>query len=235
MAYTFADLFEHSVDVMPDRLALIVSGEEVTYRELDERANRLAHYFQSVGLGVGSHIGIQLHNSIEAMVAVLAAFKIRGVPITVNYRYTSDELVYLYENADLTALVFHRGFAERVAEALVATPRVKYVIEAADELALGNEPSIPGQWRTRMRSATNPRFAQVNMHFPSVPAMTSTFSTPAEQPDDRKASSGGRKTSGAYWPAVTTSIRVSRSPTSTSSRAVAPRQPNRCGGACFHR
>ena len=82
MAYTFADLFEHSVDVMPDRLALIVSGEEVTYRELDERANRLAHYFQSVGLGVGSHIGIQLHNSIEAMVAVLAAFKIRGVPIT---------------------------------------------------------------------------------------------------------------------------------------------------------
>ena len=144
MAYTFADLFEHSVDAMPDRLALIVSGEEVTYRELDERANRLAHYFQSVGLGVGSHIGIQLHNSIEAMVAVLAAFKIRGVPITVNYRYTSDELVYLYENADLTALVFHRGFAERVAEALVATPRVKYVIEAADELALGNEPSIPG-------------------------------------------------------------------------------------------
>ena len=53
-------------------------------------------------------------------------------------------MVYLYENADLTALVFHRGFAERVAEALVATPRVKYVIEAADELALGNEPSIPG-------------------------------------------------------------------------------------------
>ena len=110
MAYTFADLFEHSVDVMPDRLALIVSGEEVTYRELDERANRLAHYFQSVGLGVGSHIGIQLHNSIEAMVAVLAAFKIRGVPITVNYRYTSDELVYLYENADLTALVFPSWF-----------------------------------------------------------------------------------------------------------------------------
>lgn len=144
MAYTFADLFEHSVDAMPDRLALIVSGDEVTYRELDERANRLAHYFQSVGLGVGSHIGIQLHNSIEAMVAVLAAFKIRGVPITVNYRYTSDELVYLYENADLTALVFHRGFAERVAEALVSAPRVKYVIEVADELALGNEPSIPG-------------------------------------------------------------------------------------------
>ncbi|MFB9778142.1 acyl-CoA synthetase [Rhodococcus baikonurensis] len=143
MAYTFADLFEHSVDAMPDRLALIVSGEEVTYRELDERANRLAHYFQSVGLGVGSHIGIQMHNSIEAMVAVLAAFKIRGVPITVNYRYTSDELVYLYENADLEALVFHRGFAERVAGALVSAPRVKYVIEVPDELALGNEPSIP--------------------------------------------------------------------------------------------
>lgn len=109
MAYTFADLFEHSVDAMPDRRALIVSGKEVTYRELDERANRLAHHFLSVGFGSGTHIGIQMHNSIETMVAVLASFKIRAVPITVNYRYTTDELVYLYDNADLEALVFHRG------------------------------------------------------------------------------------------------------------------------------
>ncbi|MGG7104029.1 acyl-CoA synthetase [Rhodococcus sp. 24CO] len=144
MAYTFADLFEHSVDAMPDRRALIVSGEEVTYRELDSRANRLAHHFLSVGFGHGTHIGIQMHNSIETMVAVLASFKIRAVPITVNYRYTTDELVYLYDNADLEALVFHRGYSARVAEALESTPRVKHAVIVPDELASGGGPPVPG-------------------------------------------------------------------------------------------
>ncbi|MFD4182934.1 acyl-CoA synthetase [Rhodococcus sp. NPDC058514] len=147
MAYTFADLFEHSVDAMPDRLALIASGEEVSYRELDERANRLAHHLETAGFGVGSHIGIHMHNSIETMVAVLAAFKIRAVPLTVNYRYTTDELVYLYENADLDALVFHRGFAERVAEALPQVPRIRHLVEVPDELVTRDEPETPAAVR----------------------------------------------------------------------------------------
>lgn len=82
MAYTFADLFEHSVDAMPDRLAMIVGDEQVTYRELDERANRLAHHLAGAGFGVGAHIGVHMHNSIETMVAIIAAFKIRAVPLT---------------------------------------------------------------------------------------------------------------------------------------------------------
>ncbi|MET4610040.1 acyl-CoA synthetase (AMP-forming)/AMP-acid ligase II [Rhodococcus sp. PvR044] len=134
MAYTFADLFEHAVDAMGDRVAVIAGDEQVTYRELDERANRLAHHLESVGLGVGAHVGIQMHNSIETMVAVLAAFKIRAVPLTVNYRYTADELAYLYDDADLEAVVYHRGFGERVAEVAPAMPRIRHLIEVPDEL-----------------------------------------------------------------------------------------------------
>lgn len=147
MAYTFADLFEHSVDAMPDRLALIVSGEEVTYRELDERANRLAHHLEGAGFGVGSHIGIHMHNAIETMVAIIAAFKLRAVPLTVNYRYTCDELQYLYDNADLEALVFHRGYADRIAEVLPATPRVRHLVSVPDELATGDEGDLAGEVR----------------------------------------------------------------------------------------
>ncbi|CRK54308.1 Long-chain-fatty-acid--CoA ligase FadD19 [Rhodococcus sp. RD6.2] len=144
MAYTFADLFEHSVDAMPDRLAMIVSGEEVTYRELDERANRLAHHLEGAGFGAGAHIGIHMHNSIETMVAIIAAFKLRAVPLTVNFRYTSDELHYLYDNADLVALVYHRGFADTIAEVLPDTPRIRHLISVPDELATGNERPLPG-------------------------------------------------------------------------------------------
>ncbi len=144
MAYAFADLFEHSVDAMPDRVALIVSGEQVTYADLDQRANRLAHHLADSGFGVGSHIGIHMHNSIETMVAIIAAFKIRAVPVTVNYRYTADELRYLYDNADLDGLVYHRGFAGPVAEALTTVPKIRHLIVVPDDLATGDEPDIPG-------------------------------------------------------------------------------------------
>ncbi|MCA1004244.1 acyl-CoA synthetase [Rhodococcus hoagii] len=144
MAYTFADLFEHSVDAMPDRLAMIVSGEQVTYRELDERANRLAHHLEGAGFGAGSHIGVHMHNSIETMVVIIAAFKLRAIPVTVNYRYTSDELRYLYDNADLEGLVFHQGFADRVAEVLPEVPRIRHLVSVADELAIGDECEVIG-------------------------------------------------------------------------------------------
>ncbi|WP_146777765.1 AMP-binding protein, partial [Rhodococcus wratislaviensis] len=74
MAYNLADLFEHSVDAMPERVALICGARRVTYRELEDRANRLAHHFLEVGLTAGSHIGVHLHNSIETMETLLAAY-----------------------------------------------------------------------------------------------------------------------------------------------------------------
>lgn len=144
MAYTFADLFEHSVDAMPDRLAMIVSGDQVTYRELDERANRLARHFEVAGFGAGAHIGVHMHNSIETMVVIIAAFKIRAIPVTVNYRYTSDELRYLYDNADLGGLVFHQGFADRVAEVLPEVPSIRHVVSVPDALATGDEREVAG-------------------------------------------------------------------------------------------
>jgi acyl-CoA synthetase (AMP-forming)/AMP-acid ligase II len=145
VAYNFADLFEHAVDAMPDRVALICSGREVTYRELDERSNQLAHYFSGVGLGAGAHIGIHLHNSVETMEALLASYKIRAVPVNINYRYTSDELTYVYDNADLDAVLHHRVYAPRVAEVLPSLPRIKHAIVVEDDLGGAGLPteSVP--------------------------------------------------------------------------------------------
>ncbi|WP_330254085.1 AMP-binding protein [Nocardia sp. NBC_00565] len=67
MANNFADLFEHAVDAMPDRIALISGGRRVSYIELERRANQLADYFGSLGVGAGTHIGFQMHNSIETV------------------------------------------------------------------------------------------------------------------------------------------------------------------------
>lgn len=110
-----ASVLEVICGACADRDAIVCDGSRITYREFDEQATRLADFLLEQGIGRGDHIGTYLFNSIEYLVTMFAAFKISAVPINVNYRYVEDELSYLFSNADLKAVVFHREFADRVA------------------------------------------------------------------------------------------------------------------------
>ena len=103
MAFNLADLVEHAVDAVPDRTALICGDRSITYAQLEERSNRLAHHFAANGVGERQHIAIYSYNSIEFVETMLVAYQLRAVPINVNFRYVEDELVYLYDNADVVA------------------------------------------------------------------------------------------------------------------------------------
>ena len=115
MAYNLADLFEHTADVIPDRIALICGDDTRTFGELEARSNRLAHHLAATGIEPGDHVGIYAANSMEWIEALLAIFKIRAVPININYRYVEAELRYLFDNADLEGLVYREEFGPRVA------------------------------------------------------------------------------------------------------------------------
>jgi acyl-CoA synthetase (AMP-forming)/AMP-acid ligase II len=128
MQFNLADMFECVVDAVPDREALYCEGRTLSYRELDERANRLAHHFQSVGVKAGDHVGCHMMNGTEYLETMIALFKIRAVPINVNFRYVLEELRYLYEDADLVGVVFDAEFADRVAAVLPQTPKVQHLI-----------------------------------------------------------------------------------------------------------
>jgi acyl-CoA synthetase (AMP-forming)/AMP-acid ligase II len=132
VAYNIADLFEHAVDRTPDRTALICGGRKATFAQLEERANRLAHHLADQGIGQGSHIGVYSRNSIEAVETMLAAYKLRAVAINVNYRYVPAELRYLFDNADLTALVHERRYSDFVAEVLPDIPDLRHVLVVDD-------------------------------------------------------------------------------------------------------
>jgi fatty-acyl-CoA synthase len=116
MEFNLADLFEIVVDRAPDRLALVAGDRRLTYAQLDARANRLANALLDRGVRPGQWVGIHSYNRAEWMEAFLGCCKARLVPVNVNYRYVADELRYLFDDADLVALVYEADFGPRIQE-----------------------------------------------------------------------------------------------------------------------
>ncbi|MCU1356001.1 MAG: acyl-CoA synthetase, partial [Acidimicrobiales bacterium] len=133
MGFNIADLFERAVDAVPERLALVCGDRSLTYAQLDEEANRLANHLLAQGFGVGDHIGIYGQNSAEWMIAMVAIFKIRAVPININFRYVEDELAYLYDNADLVALVHSREYIDRIDAVRTKVPGLRHFVMIDDD------------------------------------------------------------------------------------------------------
>jgi acyl-CoA synthetase (AMP-forming)/AMP-acid ligase II len=122
MALNFADLYEHAVDAFPGRLAVACGDRALSYRELDERVNRLAHYLAGIGVTAGDHVGLYSGNSIEALETLLACCKLRAAAININYRYGEKELRYMLADSDPVALVYPGHLTTLVTAAMDAAP-----------------------------------------------------------------------------------------------------------------
>ncbi len=139
--FNLADLFEAVVDAVPDREVLATAERRLTYRQLDERANRLAHHLAAEGVGERSHVGLQLTNGTEYVEGMLACFKLRAVPVNVNFRYIEGELRHLFTDAELSGLVFHRRFAGRVGAVAPEVAGLDTLLVVDDDS--GEEATVP--------------------------------------------------------------------------------------------
>src|SRR5262245_41245692 len=115
MTMHLGDIWEAVADALPDEVAQIHGERTETYREFDERAGRLAGALEAHGIGPEAKVAMYVFNANEYLETCFAAFKLRAVPVNVNYRYLADELHYLLDNADAEVLVYHGALAERVA------------------------------------------------------------------------------------------------------------------------
>src|ERR1700722_18430398 len=132
VALNIADLAEHAIDAVPDRVALISGDEELTYAQLEEKANRLAHYLIDRGVRKDDKVGLYCRNRIEIVIAMLGIIKAGAILVNVNFRYVEGELRYLFDNSDMVALVHERQYSERVANVLPETPNVKTILVIDD-------------------------------------------------------------------------------------------------------
>ena len=133
MAYNIADLFEHTVDAVPERTALIYRDRSWTFAEVDERANRVGHWLADNGVSPGDHVGIYAMNSEGWVSAMLGCLKVRAVPININYRYVEAELEYLIDNSDIVACVFDEEYATRLEAVAEASERLDTFVHLEHE------------------------------------------------------------------------------------------------------
>ncbi len=132
-SFNLSDLFEAVAEAVPERSALVCGDQRATFRQLEQRANQLAHYLAGQGIGAGQHVGLHLYNCNEYLEAMLACFKLRAVPININYRYVDEELLYIYDNADLVACVYHREFTPAIAAVLPQVPQLQTLVCVDDD------------------------------------------------------------------------------------------------------
>ncbi|MRI33878.1 AMP-binding protein [Endozoicomonas sp. OPT23] len=114
--FNICDLIEMVVDEIPNREALICGDARVTFSDLDKRANQMAHYLASQGVKAGDHVALYMYNCNEYLEGMLACFKIRAVPVNINFRYVGEELAYVFDNARVVACIHHREFTPHINE-----------------------------------------------------------------------------------------------------------------------
>jgi len=146
MAFTLAEINEALAGAFPDRECLVFRDRRYTWSEFNRRTRQLANYLIGRGLGCHQerarlqnfesgqdHLGIYLYNGNEYLEAMVGAFKARVAPFNVNYRYVADELIYLLNDADCRALVYHARFAPILDQIRAELPHLKVLIQVADE------------------------------------------------------------------------------------------------------
>jgi acyl-CoA synthetase (AMP-forming)/AMP-acid ligase II len=141
--WNFADAWEWVADLRPDALALVHGDRRSTWREFDRRADGVATALLDAGLGHQATVAQYLYNGPEYLESLFGVFKAGLVPVNTNYRYTDDELTYLWDNADIEAVVFHGAFTTRCEAVRHRLRRVGYWLCVDDGTAPCPDWAVP--------------------------------------------------------------------------------------------
>ena len=98
-------LFETQVEKTPDAIAVVFEEELISYRELNLRANQLAHYLQSLGVGSEVLVGLCVERSLEMVVGVLGILKAGGAYVPLDYTYPQERLAFMLQDAQVSVLL----------------------------------------------------------------------------------------------------------------------------------
>ncbi len=131
----YGDIYDALAPRIGDRKAIIQGDHVLTWKELDERSNRLARSLQEIGLQPDSKVSFYLKNCPAYAELWAACVKGRFVHVNINYRYVDHELEYLFDNSDSEAIVYETEFRDHIEHLKPKLTKVKAFIEVGDDIA----------------------------------------------------------------------------------------------------
>lgn len=130
MHWNFGDIMDLTMSVTSgDRPALIHGDRVITWSEVDRRTNNLARNLRARGASTGDKVGFYMRNRPEYMELLTACFRGRLTHVNVNYRYTAEEVHYIFDNSDATVVVFGSEFRDNIRQLMGRLPKVKLWVE----------------------------------------------------------------------------------------------------------
>jgi amino acid adenylation domain-containing protein len=132
-------LFQAQAARTPDAPAVTFAGEALTYRELDERANRLARHLAGLGVGPEVRVGLCLERGLEVMVAILGVMKAGGAYVPVDPSHPAERIAYVMDDSAVGIIITQ----DRLAERLPASVGVRIIRVDRDWDAIGAESAEP--------------------------------------------------------------------------------------------
>jgi fatty-acyl-CoA synthase len=141
--WNLGDIFTAVAARVPDRPCQIQGERVVTWSEFDRRADALAADLLAAGVSHQAKVACYLHNGVEYMEVMVAAFKACCAPVNTNYRYGPEEIRYLFDNADAEAVVFHARFTELLEQIRPELTKVRRWYVVADDSGAGPDWAVP--------------------------------------------------------------------------------------------
>jgi fatty-acyl-CoA synthase len=138
---SWATLWEALAAKQPDHVAVVIGDTHIRWRDLDDRASRIASLLTEFGVGHDAKVGQLLFNCPEYLESAYASFKVRASTVNVNYRYKAPEIVHVLTDSGATALVYHGAFSEVVEQARASLPKIKLFLQVNGG---DNLPLLPG-------------------------------------------------------------------------------------------
>jgi len=146
----FATVLETVADVRADNTAITHGDRSLTWRQLDDRASRLAAFLAGRGVGAEDRVAIALYNGTEYLESVFAVLKLRAVPVNVNYRYQPEEMLHLFDDAQVAAVIFDASLGARVAQARAGAATLHTMVQ------VGGAPAAPVSVYDQVIDGTGP-------------------------------------------------------------------------------
>ena len=140
-----AAIHEAIAEAIPDRECIVTPSHRLSWADVTDRSRRLADVLRSHGLGCHTEraalenwdagqdmVGLYLHNGHEYLEGMLGGYKARCAPFNVNYRYVEKELLYLFDNANARAVIYHAAFAPILEKVRSQLPKLEVLLQVAD-------------------------------------------------------------------------------------------------------